>query len=438
MLKALSVLFVTLLLGTSLVACGGDDDDDPTATSAPANTTSATATPAAATATAGSSPTATQPAGDAATASPSGSPAAGEFTDDEAALIDMLLPADALPGDWNQQSLEAPELDQSPGVCDSPPFPRAVERIAEVEVQYQSADGASFVLEDITRFPEDVAVEAMAYVRDTATCTEWTDDTGTVFRLSPADAPDLGDEAFSLHVAFDVADAGTLEGNFVFVRLEGYVAIVTTLKLGEYDQEFANQIAEAATKRIDALIGTGKNVTDAEEALMGGLLTLDDLDEDWDQVQPAHRSEPESWTGLCGADLFPQTAEATARVAIEFYEGFEPDSATLMQLLVAYPDGISEAAYDFEVEAASCGTFTGGDTDVTLETDSAFPALGDESVAVRFSFTNDGNEVEGYWIVARAGSALTTLIYTDPDQLDTATVQAIATTAVEHIQAIQQ
>jgi hypothetical protein len=234
-----------------------------------------------------------------------------------------------------------------------------------------------------------------------------------------------------------VADAGTLEGNFVFVRLEGYVTIVTTLKLGEYDPAFATQIAEAATKRIDALIGTGKNVTDEEEALMAGLLTLDDLNDDWDQVQPAHRSDAESWTGLCGADLFPQTADATARVAIEFYEGFEPNSATLMQLLVAYPDGISEAAYDFEVEAASCGTFAGGSTEVRLETDDGFPTLGDESVAVNFSFTNEGTAVEGYWIVARVGNVLTTLIYTDPDQLDKAAVEDVATTAVEHISAIQ-
>jgi len=423
----LTGLVLALMLAIPLAACGnGDDDADPTATvAAESGTTATTPAPTISSTTTASAPTATTGA--------AASPEAGDFTDEEAALLDLLLSEGDLPGDWNLLRVEAPELSDSPGICDAPRFPRAEERIAEVEVEYQSADGSRFVLQDITQFPEDVAVEAMAYIRDTATCTEWTDDTGTVFEVSPAEAPALGDESHALHVAFQVADAGRLEGDFVFVRIDGYVTIVTTLALGEYDAAFSSDIAQLAASKIDTLVGTGSNVTDEEESLMSALLTIDDFDESWDQPQPAHRSDPASWTGLCNADLFPDTGEAIARVATEFYEGFEADSATVMQLMVSYPTGLAPAAFDYEVEAASCGSFSSGGTDVTLETDTGFPALGDETFATRFTFANDDQDVGGYWIVIRVADMLTTLIYTDPADLSDAEVRDVATAAADRM-----
>ena len=427
MSKILWGLLLALLLALPLAACGnGGDDDAPTATVATESGTAATTTEPTATSTiAASSPTATT--GTAA------SPETGDFTDEEAALLDLLLSAGDLPGDWTQLRVEAPELSESPGICDTPRFPRAEERIAEIEVEYQSADGSQFVLQNITQFPEEVAIEAMAYVRETATCSEWTDETGTVFEVSPTDAPDLGDESHAVHVAFQVADAGRLEGDFIFVRIDGYVTIVTTLTLGDYDAAFASEIARLAASKIDTLVGTGSNVTDEEESLLSTLLTIEDFEESWDQPQPPHRSDLASWTGLCNADIYPGSSEAIARVATEFYEGFEPESATVTQLLVSYPTGLAEAAFDYEVEAASCGSFSSGGTDITLETDAAFPALGDETFATRFTFDNNGQAVEGYWIVIRVADMLTTLIYTDPAELDAAAVQDLATVAANRV-----
>ncbi len=423
MSKVLAGLLLALLLAFPLAACSnGDDDEVPTATTATGS--GATATPTEAmpsSTTTASSPTATT--------GTSAIPETGDFNDDEAALLDLLLAAGDLPGEWNQLRVEAPELSQSPGICDSPRFPRAEERIAEVEVEYQSADGSQFVLQNITQFPEEVAIEAMAYVRETATCSEWTDETGTVFEVSPTESPNLGDESHAIHVAFQVADAGRLEGDFIFVRIDGYVTIVTTLELGGYDPAFSSEVAQLAVSKIDTLVGTGGNVTDEEEALMSALLTIDDFDENWDQPQPAHRSDPASWTGLCNADLYPDTSEAIARVATEFYEGFNADSATVSQLLVSYPTGMAEAAFDYEVEAASCGSFASGGTDISLEPDGTFPALGDESFATRFTFANDDEDVGGYWIVIRVADTLTTIIYTDPVALDEDAVESIATAA---------
>lgn len=422
MSKILSGLVLALTLVSLLTACGNGDDDGPTATTAANSRTEAATTQPDTTSTiAASTPTATT--GTAA------SPEAGDFTDEEAALLDLLLSAGDLRGDWTQRRVEAPELSESPGICDAPRFPRANERIAEVEVEYQSADGSQFVLQDITQFQEEVAVEAMAYVRETATCSEWTDETGTVFEVSAAEAPALGDESHALRVAFQVADAGRLEGKFVFVRIGGYVSIITTLTLGDDDPAFSSEIAQLATSKIDTLVGTGGNVTDEEATLMSALLTLDDFDESWDQPQPAHRSDPASWTGLCNADLYPGTDAAIARVATNFNEGFGAGSATVSQLLVSYPIGQAEAAFDYEVEAASCGTFDSGGTEVTLETDTSFPSLGDETFATRFTFDNDDEDVSGYWIVIRVADSVTTAIYTDPAGIDDAVGEDIAAAA---------
>ncbi|MGH9176289.1 MAG: hypothetical protein ACRD1H_18115, partial [Vicinamibacterales bacterium] len=320
-----------------------------------------------------------------------------------------------------------------PGICGAERFPQADERIAEVEVEHQSADHARFILQSLTLFPEEIAVAAMEYIRETTTCDEWTDESGTVFTLGPADAPDVGDESYALRVAFQVADAGVLEGEFVFVRVGGYVTIVTTLGFDDYDPEQSAAVATLAASKLRAGTSTGSAITDEEEALIELLLTLSDVPDDWDQLQSAHRSDPESWTGLCDSNLFPAAAEAAARVAVELYEGFEADSASLQQLLVNYPSDVAEQAYEYEIEAASCAEFTRGDTDVLLELDAEFPTLGDDSFAVRFTLAGDDVDAEGYWIVIRAGGALTTLIYTDPSDLDVEEVEVIARAAAERL-----
>lgn len=443
MVKVLQAIVLALVLAIPIAACGDDDDASSTqpgdvASEATQTTPTDATSPVESTPTmaARASPPSSNPESSTATIGPISTPETGTFTDEEAALIDLLLSARDLEGDWNQLRVEAPELSDSPGICDTPPFPQANERIAEVEVEYQSADGARFVLQDITKFPEDVAIDAMAYVRETATCSEWTDDTGTVFEISPAEAPQLGDESHAIHVAFQVADAGTLEGDFIFVRIDGYVTIVTTLALGGYDPSFSNNVAQLAVRKIDALVGTGSNVTDEESTLMSGLLTLDDLSESWDQLAEPHRSDPESWTGLCGADEFSGSDDAIARVAVEFFEGFEADSATLMQLLVSYPADQIEAAFEHEQDAASCDSFNSGQTDVTLTTDNDFPSLGEDSFAVQFSFDANGQRVEGYWIVIRVADMLSTLIYTDPTDLLIDDVERIARDAADRMESI--
>jgi hypothetical protein len=104
--------------------------------------------------------------------------------------------------------------------------------------------------------------------------------------------------------------------------------------------------------------------------------------------------------------------------------------------LISYPTGQAEAAFDYEQEAATCSSFSRSGTEITVEPAPEFPVTGDESFAVRFSFTSNEQEAGGYWIVIRQADLLTTLIYTDPDALDIADASAIAAAAAERMDAV--
>jgi hypothetical protein len=439
MLKRLSLLWLSLATLLLLSACGGGGDDNPTSATSDALVPTSTAAEATATAEpkATTEPTATsEPVDPTATSGANASPSPGAFTDAEAALLDLLLSAGDLSGEWDQLRVEAPERDEGSGICGAERFPGADERIAEVEVEYQSSDGSRFVLQNLTEFPEEVAAAAMDHVRETATCSEWTDESGVEFQIEPKDAPQVGDDAHALRVSFQVADAGTLEGDFTFIRVGGYVTIVTTLELGGYDPEDSANVAALAVAKLNAR--TAESITESEAALIGKLLSLDDMPGDWDQLAAAHRSDPESWTGLCDAELFAAADQAIARVAVDLYEGFEEESASLQQLLVLYPPEIAAEAFQHELDSADCDDFSRGGVEVELDVEPAFPTLGDESFATRFRFESDDETAEGLWIVIRSGDALTTLIFTDPDALDDSEVEELARIAVEKLEADAQ
>jgi hypothetical protein len=254
----------------------------------------------------------------------------------------------------------------------------------------------------------------MQYARESVSCTEWVDDEGTVFTISETDAPDLGDESFAFRVAFEVADAGTLDGDYIFVRVGGYISIVTYLVLDDYDPQAAAEVATIATAKLEQGTTTGSGLTAEEQALVDGLLALDDVPEDWDQLSSAGRSDPDDWTQLCDAELFDDAEAALARVSVGFYQGFAEDSATIQQLLIAYPDDVVEDAMEYERLAMSCASFEQDGSEVQLEP-ADFAPLGDDLEAVHFTFESDeGDPVDGYWIVVRTGSLLSTIIYSDP------------------------
>ncbi|MDQ4045036.1 MAG: hypothetical protein M3173_06275, partial [Chloroflexota bacterium] len=330
-LKTLSTLLCLILVTLTLAACGGGDDD---ADVSDANGTVAT-TPQGSVATSEteviSSPAASTP-----DASPTVEPTiepTQTYTSEQTALLDVLLSPSDLPEGWQQLRADVPEPNDEPGLCGAPPFPRASERVAEVEAEYQSADNTSFILQNLTQFPEGVAVEAMQYVRDSVDCDEFTGDDGTTFALAPADVPDLGDEAYAVNVSFQAADAGEFTGQFVYVRTGGLISIVSYLTLGEFDPAQVEQIAGIVTGKMVAVADDDGGSIQEEADLLSALLSVGDFPDGWQPISPAGISDPAGWSPLCGAEPFSGINDAIARVSANFFDSTAEDSAAVQQVI---------------------------------------------------------------------------------------------------------
>jgi hypothetical protein len=453
-------LFLCLVLFASLVAACGDDDDDtdnatPTAANvAPTATTSdepeATATEPEATATTATSPTASAGAATETTdkATPteaaveptesSGSPTATALTPDEQAIMAVLLSPNDLPGEWNELRREVPADDEedNPGFCGSGEFPRADEKIAQVEVEMQAGDNARFILQNLTEFEEETAVEAMAFARDSFSCSEFTDEDGTTIRVEPADAEDLGDESFAMKVTFPVSDAGELAGDIYFVRIGGLISIATVLEVGSYDPDMTAQVAEIATDKMSDAAGKTVGLEDEQEALITALITQSDLPQGWNVLSAASPTDPEGWTGLCDAPVNPDASAAVSRVSVDFYEGLSDKDATVQQVITAYPTGGGDSAMDYERDSVDCTDWTTGQTTISL-TSANYASDADDTFAVEFAYEDEqAGKVSGNWIVVQVGDFVANIIYTDPEGVDPDLAQDIIDAAVDRMQTV--
>jgi hypothetical protein len=452
--NSLLVLVCLVLVVAIAAACGDDDDaDQATTTVAPAEPSAAptevardsdpaTPTDAAtvtATATTEQAPTESAVGGSptvetSESTSTPGSPTAQALTEAEQALMAVLLSPADLPNEWNELRRTVPEDSDDPGFCDSGEFPRADEQLAQVEVELQSSDNAAFVLQNLTEFEEQVAVEAMQFARDSFSCSEFTDDEGTVFAIEPADDPGLGDESLAIKVGFQVADAGELQGNFVFMRVGGLVSILTVLELDNYDPERTEQFAGIAADKMVRAAGTTVGLDPADETLIEGLITQSDLPQGWNVLSTASPTDPEGWTGLCGATVNPGSAEATARVSVDFYEGLGNTDATVQQVITAYPADLSDAAMQWEIDSVNCTEWTAGSTTIALEP-TEYSSDAGELFAVTFTYQDErAGDVTGNWIVIQVADFVSNLIYTDPEGIDAALAQELIDAAVRRMQ----
>lgn len=249
--RVFSASVVLVLVLSFVIACGGDDDDEtppaagatPTTAPAPTGTStgdgSASGTPTSAgaatsaptmtdaTPTEAAEPTATTAA--AATETPTAAateppaestatnvPSGDEVTPDEQRLLDLLLSEDealAILGVGWMETSRGPVAEDdgdSVGICGAADFPRKDEKIAHVQADWSTEDNNSISFENIVEFPDGVIDEAMQYLRDSVSCTEWTDTDGSVATVAPWDNPelaDLGDETIAIIVTTEVNGA---------------------------------------------------------------------------------------------------------------------------------------------------------------------------------------------------------------------------------------
>lgn len=420
---------VCVLLLSLLSACMGDDD---AADGTPTGTTAASV--ATASATADAAPDGSTPSS---AASPTAEPTSvtADKTADEQALVLWLLTAGDLGEEWKQTRLAASRDAPATSVCNADAYVPPGGLPPSVEVEYESTDLTRFIAETVSGMQETEAIDAMAALRDSATCGEWTDDSGVTYTLEPRVAPAVGDEALAVKIAFTVGDSSTLEGDIIWFRRAGVIVSLSHLQVGGYDAQAADAVAIVADSRAAVQSGA-LEPSPLEAALIAGLLNVDNLSADWDQLEAARATTAERWTQLCGAGTHPQAAQAQARVTVSMSQGFDAMSASLQELLVAYPGGTGDEAFDWERDAIACASFMQVTTQVTLTPVSYPNGLADEVAAVQFSYAQGSREITGQWVVVRVGDLVGTLVYTAPAGIDGAVIESIVTVAAQKMRAV--
>ena len=298
MIKTKSWLICALLFAVLLVACGddgGDTDTAATATSAGSSTTATSGSSASettpteatgeattevdGTATSESDATATEDADTTATedtGAAAGTPPADATTPEtdstaeagetpasqaadpevEAALFDVVLSQAELPEGWTQANVYAAnDIEEGPTFCNTEPFAGISERLAAVEAEFaQDPQQGPFLVQNLSAYSEEQAVEAMTYAREVTTnCTEWTDDEGITYQLAPQDSyPQFGDESFVSRITFEVPGVGPVPGEFVFARVGGLLAFMGYIQVGEIDSAVVEDIANRSIEKMQA------------------------------------------------------------------------------------------------------------------------------------------------------------------------------------------
>ncbi len=430
MSKWLSLALTSLMLALALAACGsGDDDADPTATAtagadepATATTTAtrpATGGDAAASPSVSPSPTVeeatptvggTAPSRPIATQAPT-QPAAtateiegSGFSELEIEMLAALLQPEDFSSDWTQDTfgLMEPDDDDSDELCGLPPFPDRDQRIAGVEAEY-SLDSAepAFVLENIVIFPNDTAVDAMAYARDISTCGEWTDDEGQTFTIQPIDGPAYGDESFTASMEFEV-DGTPFYGEYAFIRVGGAIATVAFITIEGSDVTTYQALVGVAA---DRLIEAAANSTALPAGLSGLLLTADDiaLVDDVNVWEVGNAIDPtdEERFSVCGAESFPDVLGAVDESGHELNAN-DDSGPYAMHSVVQMFEGDGSTAMDWIRTELSCPSWTDEDGEYIV-TDSGDLDVGDDTYWLIVTLTAD----DGSGLTAQVGFGFT-------------------------------
>lgn len=173
----------------------------------------------------------------------------------EAALFEIILTEEDLPSGWTEVNTMASDSAQTDiGICNIGPFSDLDDRLAGVESEFeQDPVQGPFLIQSLAAYPEDLAIEAFEYARDTLTdCTEWTDSAGITYTLEPQDDyPEFGDDSFVSRITFEVSGVGPVPGEFFFIRVGGLLTFMGYIVVGEVDTDAVTDIAETATEKME-------------------------------------------------------------------------------------------------------------------------------------------------------------------------------------------
>jgi hypothetical protein len=321
------------------------------------------------------------------------------FSELETQMMAALLQPEDFSSEWTQDAfgLMEPDTDDSDELCGMPPFPDRGQRIAGVEAEYSlnSAEPA-FVLENIVVFPNDTAVNAIAYARDMSSCGEWTDDEGQTFTIQPIDGPAYGDESYTASMEFEIQ--GTpFYGEYTFIRVGGAIATVAFIAIEGSDvSPYQALVSVAADRLAEAASPAG---------LSGLLLTAEDIalvDEVnvWEDGSEIDLTDEERFS-VCGAESFPDALGAVTESGHELSAN-DDTGPYAMHSVVQMLEGDGAAAMDWIRTELSCPSWSDEDGEYEV-TETGDLDVGDDSYWLIVTLTAD----DGSGVTAQVGFSFT-------------------------------
>lgn len=191
----------------------------------------------------------------------SGTSATTGGSDDEERLMDLLLTEDEaleiLGDDWSESARRVVEGEGSVSICGTEPFPGRDEKLGQVEADWEGEGGTAGAFENVVEFPQDVADEGMAYVRDAVDCTDWTNDDGETATVAAWDNPDLadlGDDVVAVIVGTEVSGV-PVDLHVAFVQTGGIITQVMYASAtadAQTAEQTAVDLVTAAVEKVEA------------------------------------------------------------------------------------------------------------------------------------------------------------------------------------------
>ena len=174
---------------------------------------------------------------------------------------------------------------------------------------------------------------------------------------------------------------------------------------------------------------TGGGSDASDEDLTGALLTVEDMPSRW-SIDEEGSSDT---TQVCNAPPLGELIDPDAEAERRFTTGETGPLLTQHLVALEYEDDAMNGI-DRIREAFDCGEWTDSETDTTWTiAETAFPELGDETAAYRFSTTGTDNDIStnGNAIVIRDGGVILLVVHVAPGEIDASVTEEITRTAFD-------
>jgi len=165
-------------------------------------------------------------------------------------LAGALLTIDDMPSGF---AVDTSPDDEDRGVCGQPPASTVVPSIAQARVSFTRGALGPYVQQVTASFEESKAIEYMARLRESASCSSYSDPEveGITSRIAEMSFPKLGDDTLALRIGNDQG----FNADIVFLRIDDTVTLVGVGGLVAVDSALTEDLARKAEAKVKESLG---------------------------------------------------------------------------------------------------------------------------------------------------------------------------------------